>query len=43
MRASFSGPSSFFGSCFQWVNGQAYVLSQDSQMYALNQGTGAVE
>jgi len=26
MRASFSGPSSFFDSCFQWVNGQAYVL-----------------
>lgn len=25
------------------ANGQVYVLSQDSQMYALNQGTGAVE
>lgn len=26
MRASFSGTSSVLGSCFQWVNGQAYVL-----------------
>lgn len=26
MRASFSGPSSVLGSCFHWVNSQAYVL-----------------
>ncbi|MGJ7520579.1 DMT family transporter [Variovorax sp. LT1P1] len=26
MRASFTGPSSFFGSCFQWFNDRAYVL-----------------